>query len=132
MATTSNLKTSSGSTTSTNLTSKQITTWKNNVDSAITKNLVTSLKKAYDDAVKLHKVTSSGQDENNLSYRFNDLAKVTNQASKQLTTFMKEFDTSLTSYINTVKKAEETAAENVRKQVDQFAEAASKISKLKM
>ena len=124
MATTTN--------TTTNLTSKQITTWKNNVDTAITKNLTTSLKKAYDDAIQLHKVTSSGQDENNLSYRFNDLAKVTNQANKQLTTFMKDFDTSLTTYINTVKKAEETAAENVRKKIDQFAEAASKISKLKM
>ena len=66
-------------TTSQNLTAKQLTTWKNSVDTAITKNLVTSLKKAYDDAVQLNKVTSSGQDENNLSYRFNDLAKVTKQ-----------------------------------------------------
>lgn len=115
-----------------NLTSKQITTWKNSVDTAITKNLVTSLEKAYSDAVQLHKVTDSGQDENNLSYRFKDLSKVTNQAAKQLTTFMKSFDTSLTSYISTVKKAELTAAENVRKSIDQFAEAAAKISKLKM
>ena len=57
----------------TNLTSKQIITWKNNVDTAITKNLVTSLK-----------------------------------------------------------KAEKTAAEKVRKSIDQFAEAAAKIQKLKM
>ena len=115
-----------------NLTSKQITTWKNNVDTAITKNLVTSLKKAYDDAVQLNKVTASGQDENNLSYRFKDLSKVTNQAAQQLTIFMKSFDTSLTSYISTVKKAESTAAEKVRQSIDQFAEAATKISKLKM
>lgn len=116
----------------TNLTAKQITNWKNNVDTAITKNLVTSLKRAYEDAVQLNKVTASGQDENNLSYRFGDLAKVTNQAAQQLTTFMKSFDSSLTTYINTVKKAEQTAAENVRKSIDQFAEAAAKISKLKM
>lgn len=115
-----------------NLTSKQITTWKSSVDTAITTKLVTSLKKAHSDAVQLQKVTSSGQDENNLSYRFRDLAKVTTQAAQQLTTFMKSFDTSLTSYIGTVKKAEETTAENVRKSIDQFAEAAAKISKLKM
>ena len=115
----------------TNLTSKQITTWKNSVDTAISKNLIGSFKKAYDDALKLKQVTASTT-ENDLSYRFNDLAKVTNQAAKQLSTFMTAFDSSLTSYINTVKKAEETAAENVRKQIDQFAEAASKISKLKM
>ena len=115
-----------------NLTSKQLTTWKNNVDTAIAKNLVTSLKKAYQDAIQLNKVTSSGQDENKLSYRFKDLSKVTNQAAQQLTTFMKSFDSNLTTYINTVKKAEETAAENVRKSIDQFSEAASKISKLKM
>lgn len=116
----------------TNLTSKQIITWKNDVDSAITQKLVGSLKNAYDSAIKLNQVTASGQDENNLSYRFNDLAKVTNQASKQLTTFMNEFDTSLTSYIDTVKKAEETTAESVRQKIDQFAEASANIAKLKM
>ena len=116
----------------TNLTSKQIITWKNNVDTAITKNLVTSLKKAYEDSVQLNKVTASGQDENDLSYRFRDLSKVTNQAAQQLTTFMNSFDTSLNTYINTLKKAEKTAAEKVRKSIDQFAEAAAKIQKLKM
>lgn len=115
-----------------NLTAKQLTSWKNSVDTAITKNLVTSLKKANEAATKLHKVTASGQDADNLSYRFRDLSKVTTQAAQQLTTFMKSFDSNLTTYINTVKKAEETAAEKVRKSIDQFAEAASKISKLKM
>ena len=115
-----------------NLTAKQLTTWKNSVDTAITKNLVTSLKKAYEDAVQLYTVTKSGQDSNDLSYRFNDLAKVTNQAAQQLTLFMKSFDSSLDTYIGTVEKAEKTAAEKVKKSIDQFAEAASKISKLKM
>ena len=45
---------------------------------------------------------------------------------------MTAFDTSLTSYITTVKKAENTAAEKLRKRIDQFAEAAAEISKLKM
>lgn len=115
----------------TNLSSTQITNWKKSVDSAITTKLVTSLNKAYNDAIQLNKVTSS-QDENNLSYRFNDLAKVTQQASKQLTTFMKSWDADLTSYINTVKKAETQAAEAVKQKIDQFSESASKISKLKM
>ena len=115
-----------------NLTARQIKSWKNNVDKAITTNLVTSLKRAYTDALALKKVTSSGQDENNLSYRFNDLAKLTNHASQQLTKFMQEFDTSLTFYINTVTSAENTAAEKVRKGIDQFAEAAAKIAAIKM
>ena len=115
-----------------NLTSKDIKKWKKQIDDAITKKLITSLKKAYEDSLQLSKVTASGQDENNLSYRFKDLSKVSNQAAQQLTTCMKAFNSSLTSYINTVTKAEETAAENVRKKIDQFAEAASKISKIKM
>lgn len=118
----------------TNLTASQITKWKNTVDGAVLNNLVSSLKRVNDCALNLKRVTaSSSVDDNaNLSYRFNDLAKVSSEAAKQLTTFMKSFDSSLTSYISTVKKAEATAAENVRKQIDQFAEAASKISKLKM
>ena len=86
-----------------NLTSKQLLNWQKSVDTAISKNLVTSLQKANADAVQLNKVTSSGQDENNLSYRFKDLSKVTEQASKQLNTFMKAFDSNLTTYIKTVK-----------------------------
>ncbi len=117
----------------TNLTASQITKWKNNVDTAITKNLVSSLKKAAEDATKLKKVTESvTNDKSDLSYRFNDLAKVSNQAAKQLTTFMTSFDSSITEYITTVKNAEKVAAENMRKQIDQFAEAATKISQLKM
>lgn len=116
---------------SSNLTTKQIKTWKNSVDSAISKKLVTSLKKINTVSTTMSKVTSSTT-EANLSYRFNDLAKVTNQAAKQLSTFMTAFDTSLTSYITTVQKAENTAAEKLRKRIDQFAEAAAEISKLKM
>ena len=115
-----------------NLSAKQITNWKKNVDTAILANLVNSLKKAHNDAVHLKNVTSGDQNENNLSYRFNDLAKLTEQASLQLTKFMNAFDTSLNSYLNTVKNAEATAAEKVRKGIDQFAEAASKIAAIKM
>lgn len=115
-----------------NLTSTEIQKWKNNVDNAIAKNLVNSLKKANEAATQLNKVTASGQDENNLSYRYNDLKKVTNQAASQLTTFMKSFDTSLETYIKTVKDGETIAAEKARKSIDQFAEAAEKIAKLKM
>ena len=129
--TTTTTKASTSKATS-NLTTKQITTWKNNVDNAITKNLVPSLNKAYDDAIQLEKVTSTGEDSNNLNYRFKDLSKVANQASQQLTTFMKSFDTDLTTYIATVEKAEKTTAEKMKKSIDQFSELASKISSLKM
>ena len=129
---TSTTKKASTSKATSNLTTKQITTWKNNVDNAITKNLVPSLNKAYDDAIQLEKVTSTGEDSNNLNYRFKDLSKVANQASQQLTTFMKSFDTDLTTYIATVEKAEKTTAEKMKKSIDQFSELASKISSLKM
>ena len=115
-----------------NLTYKKLTTWKNSIDKAISTNLAGSLKKIYSDAHNLHTITASGEEEKNLSYRFNDLAKVTNEATKQITNFMVKFDSSLTEYMNVVKKAEETAAENMRQQIDQFAEAADKISKLSM
>ena len=115
-----------------NLTAKQITTWKNKVDTAISKNLITSLKKAYEDAVALDKATESGQDANNLNYRFKDLAKVLNQSTTKLTEFMKTFDSSLTTYITKTEAAEKQAAEKIKKSIDQFAESAAKISKLKM
>lgn len=129
---TTTTKKASTSKATSNLTTKQITTWKNNVDNAITKKLVPSLNKAYDDAIQLEKVTSTGEDSNNLNYRFRDLAKVANQASQQLTTFMKSFDTDLTTYIATVEKAEKATAEKMKKSIDQFSELASKISSLKM
>ncbi len=116
----------------TNLTSKQIQSWKKSINTCIVTNLVTSLKKANEDTTQLSKVTSSGQDENNLSYRFNDLAKLTTQASKQLTTFMNSFNTAIDKYISDTTKAEKNAEEKIRKSIDQFAESAAKISKLKM
>ena len=94
--------------------------------------MVPSLSRAYDDAIQLGRVTENGEDSNNLNYRFKDLAKITDQAMKQLTTFLKSFDTNLTTYINTVEKAEKATADKLKKSIDQFAEAASKISKLKM
>lgn len=119
-------------TTNQNLTAKQLTTWKNSVDTAIKKNLVSSLQKAYNDAVQLHKITSSGQDDNNLSYRFNDLSAVTDQAAKQLTTFMNTFDTDLTSYINTISNSSNKTSDDIKKSIDQFKESSDKITKLKM
>ncbi len=119
-------------TTNQNLTAKQLTTWEDSVDTAIKKNLVSSLQKAYNDAVQLHKVTSSGQDANNLSYRFNDLASITSQSAKQLTLFMKSFDSDLTTYINVISKSEKDTSDKMKKSIDQFREAADKIAKLKI
>ncbi len=116
----------------TNLSSKQISAWKKSVDTAITTHLVTSLKKAYEDSAKLSEVTKTAGDSSQLSYRFNDLAKLTNQAATQLTKFMASFNTSIDTYIKETTKAEENAAEKARKAIDQFAEAATKISKLSM
>lgn len=118
--------------TSTNLTAKQIKLWGTRIDTAISKKLIPSLSRAYDDAIQLGRVTENGEDSNNLNYRFKDLAQITDQAMKQLTTFLNSFDTNLTTYINTIEKAEKTTAEKLKKSIDQFAEAASKISKLKM
>lgn len=60
------------------------------------------------------------------------MAKLTNQAATQLTKFMASFNTSIDTYIKETTKAEENAAEKARKAIDQFAEAAAKISKLSM
>lgn len=116
----------------TNLTSKQITTWQKNVDTAISTKLINSLKNTFNDAAELASITSSGEDENDLNYRFNDLKKVMNQSSLQLTKFMNAFDADLTKYISSVKSAESALEESVRKTIDQFAEAANKIAKLSM
>ena len=113
-----------------NLTSKDIKTWKNSIDKAISTNLVKSLEKAQTAAKKLQTITSSS-DENNLSYRFKDLAKLTGEAASKLKACMKQFDASLEEYINTTKKAEDALAEQARKGIDGFAEAANTISKLK-
>ena len=114
-----------------NLTSKELNTWKSSVSTAITKNLVGSLKKIYDDSIQLHKVTSSGQDDNNLSYRFKDLSYLAEQASKQLILFMKSFDSDLKKYINTISKSEKNTSDKVKTSIDQFKEASDRISKLK-
>ena len=117
----------------TNLTASQITKWKNSVDTAVTGNLIASLKKIAESAKNLKSVTDSGAtDKDNLSYRFNDLAGLSTEAAKQLKTFMTSFDSSLEEYVNTVKKAEADATASMRKSLDQFAESAEKISKLKM
>ena len=115
-----------------NLTAKQVTTWKNNVDKTITTNLVTCLKKINADAKQLQQITADGGDDDNLSYRFKDLAAVSETAAKALTTFMGNFDSSLTEYINKIKASEEAVAESSRQAIDNFAEAATKISQIKM
>ena len=117
----------------TNLTSKQIQTWQKNINTIIKEKLIISLKKSNEYASSLKKITASSKTyENDLSYRFNDLTKLTLQAAKQLSTFMNAFDSSLSKYVKDTQAAEEVAAEKIRKSIDQFAEAASKISKLKM
>lgn len=116
-----------------NLASSQISSWKNQVDKTIRTDLVGVLKKMHDNALNLKAVTATTKDDgNNLSYRFNDLAKVTNQAAQQLETFMKSFDSDLTAYINKTKSSEAKVADAAKKSIDQFAEAAAKIAKLKM
>ena len=112
-----------------NLSSKDITAWKNSVDNAITKKLVVSLDKVTTDVLGLYNATKS-QNENNLNYRYKDLYSLTKQASAKLKAKMKTFDEELTKYINTVKSAENKADEATKKKIDQFAEKASEISKL--
>ena len=117
----------------TNLTSKQIQTWQKNINTIIEEKLIISLKKSNEYANQLKEITATNEkDVDDLSYRFNDLTKLTLQAAKQLSTFMNAFDSSLSKYVTDTRAAEEVAAEKIRKSIDQFAEAASKISKLKM
>ena len=118
--------------TSTNLTAKQIKLWGTRIDTAISKKLIPSLSRAYDDAIQLGRVTENGEDSNNLNYRFKDLAQITDQAMKQLTKCLKTFETDLTTYINTIEKSEKTTSEKLKKSIDNFSQAISKLSKLKM
>ena len=112
----------------TNLTAKQIKTWKKNVNASISTKLITSLKKAHDSAAQLMKITATGQDENDLSYRFTDLAKLLTTSTNQLDKFMKSFNTEIDKYVDETTKSEAETAEKLRKQIDQFREAATKIS----
>lgn len=116
---------------STNLSAKQLTTWKGRVDRAISRDLLSSLKKSYEDVVQIAKITST-QDGSELSTRFKDLSKVIDKSYQQLTKFMRSFDSSLTEYISTMEKAEQTASAKTKATTDKFSEAASMLSKLKM
>ena len=117
-----------------NLTYKQIDDWKKSVSTAITENLIKkSLKKIGTDAEKLAKITKSDSgDTDQLTYRFKDLQKLSTTATEKLTTFMKSFNSTLDTYLKTLKTAEDTAKEKANKTLDQFAESASAISKFKM
>ena len=120
-------------TTNSNLTARQIIAWKDNVTNAVSQHLVSSLQEATEYATTLSKITAADEAETmNLSYRFNDLSILTSQAAAQLNTFMKTFDSKLTSYINKLKKEEEEKAESMRKNLDNFKESAKTISELKI
>lgn len=125
------LKTSSKQSTSNNLTSKQLITWKNDVDTAITKNLTNSLKRTYEDIVKLQKITASSQDSNFLNQRFKELANATQQITKKLTSCMKSFDTNLTTFIKTIESSEKDISAKVKSSINKISEASARISKIK-
>ena len=114
-----------------NLTSTQIENWQKKIDKAIKTDLVKLMQNTGTAAAALAKTTKSDGDAT-LSQRYTDLNKLTTQAAKQLTTFMNSFDTSLKSYISAVKKAATVAQQETNAAIDQFAERASEISKLKM
>ena len=114
-----------------NLTSTQIENWQKKIDKSIKTDLVKILQNTATAAAALAKTTKSDGD-TSLSQRYTDLNKLSTQAAKQLTTFMNSFDTSLKSYINDVKKATKVAEVDTAASIDQFAERAAQISKLKM
>lgn len=116
-----------------NLTYKSLNTWKGKVDNSIRKNLVASLNRIATYSNSLKTITKSADDgELSLNYRFNDLNKLSTEASKKLSTCLNKFDESMTSYLNTVKRSEENAAAEMKKKIDQFREVANKISKISM
>ena len=116
-----------------NLSSQKVKQWQSEVNDAISTKLVQSLKEMTTITTALSNITKSvDQDENNLSYRFNDLSRLTESAASQLATFMGTFNSDLDKYISTIKKSEDATAEKVLEKIDNFAEAAEKISKLKM
>lgn len=114
----------------TNLTSHQIATWKNNLDTAIGENLKYRLKYIENNCRNLRSLTNSGVPSTHLYEDFDKLGRIMWCANSQLSTFMKAFDEDLTRYITTVKNAENALNESVLRAIDQFAEAADKISKL--
>ena len=117
---------------STNLTYKDIKNWKTNVSNSISTNLCNSLSVVYQSAIQLSNLTKASSDENNLSYRYKDLATLVNTANTKIKSFMTSFNTDLDAYLKVVNDAEQKASEEVRKQIDQFQELASEIGKLKM
>ena len=114
------------------ITAKQIKLWGTRIDTAISKKLIPSLNKAHEDAVQLYNVTANSENSNNLNHRFKDLSQITDQAMQQLTKCLKTFETDLTTYINTIEKSEKTTSEKLKKSIDNFSQAISKLSKLKM
>ena len=116
-----------------NMTAKQLTKWKDNMKTAVQKNLIKSLENMSSYANGLSDILSTTNgDEDDLSYRFKDLKKICDQSVNKLTTFSKYFDSALTEYITTVRKAEQDASEKAKQKLDSFSEKASTISKLKM
>ena len=113
-----------------NLTSAQIKNWQTKIDKSIKTDLVKLMSNTAAAASQLAKITKS--DDATLSQRYTDLQRLTTQAQKQLTTFMTSFDTSIKSYINAVEKATAVATEETHAAIDQFAEKATQIAKLKM
>ena len=113
-----------------NLTTSQIKKWKKSVDSAITTTLVASLKNVNSQATQLNKITASV--DSDLAPRYKDLATLASAAQKKLTTFMNSFNTEIDKYVSATEAAAQQAAAATQAGVDQFAEKAAEINKLKM
>ena len=117
----------------TNLSSKDIKKWKKEIKTLIQNQLIPSLRNATNYANTLKGLTSTKKkDEDNLSYRFNDFAKLTDKAADQLTKFSNNLDTAIESYLMRAQAEETQAAQQAKKDLDEFAEEADNIGKLKM
>ena len=110
--------------------SKQLEHWCNEIEKISLEDLVHTLNCIKETARVLSGLTRSSSNENDLSYRFRDLETVSDESQRKLKTFIEAFCTDLRAYIKTVRDAELTAAENIRKEIDEFAESANKISSL--
>lgn len=116
-----------------NLSYKQIDTWQKNVSKAVKTDLVKSLKKISSDASQLQAITASASNDNyQLSYRFKDLSSLSKTAAAKLNSSIAGFEQAMNEYLKAVKTAEEAAAEKANKSLDQFAEVAAKIAKIKL
>lgn len=114
-----------------NLTYKQIDSWQKNVSKAVNTNLVSSLKKISNSAAELQTITASASgDADQLSYRFKDLSALSKTAASRLKQSMEGFEKSMDEYLKAVKSAENKAAAQARKPLDQFAEVAAQIAKI--